>query len=102
MFVCIFQLLYSLNYYKGDERIKGFIYDLVTNTGEDGEGFRNHSGLSAPVPRGRKGKKNKEKAIAKQADDSPFAQDMAKLDFDYESILMDEGYKRHLQRHSNK
>ena len=39
------QLVYSLNYYKGDERIKGFIWDLVTPT-QDGQqkDYSGHSG----------------------------------------------------------
>ena len=103
-----FQLLYSLKYYKGDDRIKGFIWDLVTmtltNNGQE-QDFRNHSGLSAPVPRGRKGKKAKgqlpQQPGVKPATSS-YDQDIAKLDFDPETMLSDEGYKKHLQRHSNK
>ena len=50
-------------------------------------------GLSAPVPRGRKGKKAKEKKVA--------VEEGRPLDFDPEAVL-DNGYKRHLHRHSNK
>ncbi len=98
----LLQLIYSLQHYKGDERIKGFIWDLVTQSDSEDGDFRNHSGLSAPVPRGRKGKKAKEKAMGKQPEQSPFADEIAKLDFDPETILIDDGYKKHLQRHSNK
>nr|QVX32607.1 CHD6/7/8/9 [Platynereis dumerilii] len=91
-------LLYSLIYYKGDDRIKQFILDLTTAT-QGGEEFKNHSGLSAPVPRGRKGKKNKKDQKGQQ---SAIEQEIAKSGFDPENILIDEGYKKHLQRHANK
>lgn len=52
------QLLYCLQVYKGDEKIKNFIWDLITPT-EDGEVqkiSRDHSGLHNLVPRGRNAK----------------------------------------------
>uniref|UniRef100_A0A6B2EIQ7 Putative snf2 family dna-dependent atpase n=1 Tax=Phlebotomus kandelakii TaxID=1109342 RepID=A0A6B2EIQ7_9DIPT len=63
-------LLYCLKCYKGDEKIKNFIWDLITPS-EDGEEHkvsRNHSGLHNLVPRGRnakgrKGKGNKDLAV---------------------------------------
>ncbi|CAD6998899.1 unnamed protein product [Ceratitis capitata] len=51
-------LLYCLQVYKGDEKIKNFIWDLITPT-EDGEVqkiSRDHSGLHNLVPRGRNAK----------------------------------------------
>ena len=40
-----FQLVYSLKHYAGDERIKGFIYDLVTPSADGQEkDYRNHLG----------------------------------------------------------
>ena len=58
-----------------------------------------HTGLSAPVPRGRKGKKNKKEPSPKY---SAFEEELSKLDFDPETVLIDEGYKKHLKRHANK
>ena len=56
------------------------------------------SGLSAPVPRGRKGKQAKI-----QNNSSMLDQEMAnKMDIDAEQVLADEGYKKHLKRHANK
>ena len=51
-------LLFCIKYYRGDDKIKSFIFDLIAPSA-DGEGkvSKNHAGLSAPVPRGRKGKK---------------------------------------------
>ena len=50
------------------------------------------------MPRGRKGKKMKKDNSSQKA----FEEDLAKMDFDPETVIVDEGYKRHLQRHSNK
>jgi len=55
-------------------------------------------GLSAPVPRGRKGKKVKKDVVKK----AQFDEDLTKLDIDVDTILIDEGYKKHLKRQSNK
>lgn len=53
-----FQLLYCLKCYKGDEKIKNFIWDLIApvTEGEESATFRNHSGLHNLVPRGRNAK----------------------------------------------
>lgn len=53
-----FQLLYCLQVYKGDEKIKTFIWDLITpsETGEENVIARDHSGLHNLVPRGRNAK----------------------------------------------
>merc|ERR1719509_668787 len=51
-------LLYSLHTYQGDENIKTFVWELITPREHGGGKVQgSHSGLSAPVPRGRKGKK---------------------------------------------
>lgn len=60
--------------------------------------FDINAGLSAPVPRGRKGKKVKKDVLKK----AQFDEDLTKLDIDVDSILIDEGYKKHLKRQSNK
>ncbi|KAL3860710.1 hypothetical protein ACJMK2_010796 [Sinanodonta woodiana] len=90
-------MIYSLQFYKGDDRIKEFIWDLVSPK-NDGT-LKNHLGLSAPVPRGRKGKKAKKETRSFNA-----AEELEKagFDFDPEAILKDKGYRRHIQRHSNK
>ncbi len=56
------------------------------------------TGLSAPVPRGRKGRKKP----AKEEVEDEFAAELAKLDINPEQILVDNGYKKHLKRHANK
>lgn len=57
-FNLIFQLLFCLQRYQGDEKIKTFIWDLIKprGIGEDSMVARNHSGLHNLVPRGRNAK----------------------------------------------
>ena len=59
-------LLYCSKCYNGDERIKSFIWDLITPPNELGkvgaggdveDRMSNHMGLNNPVPRGRRRKK---------------------------------------------
>ncbi|XP_052817121.1 chromodomain-helicase-DNA-binding protein 8-like isoform X4 [Mya arenaria] len=90
-------LLYGLQYYKGDERIKEFISDLIAQEKEGG--LRNHSGLSAPVPRGRKGKKAKDQESHFDANEEI---EKAGIKMDRDIIYNKNAYKRHIGRHSNK
>uniref|UniRef100_A0A672SMP1 Chromodomain helicase DNA binding protein 7 n=1 Tax=Sinocyclocheilus grahami TaxID=75366 RepID=A0A672SMP1_SINGR len=96
--ICRALLAYCLLHYRGDENIKSFIWDLITPT-EDGQSrtLTNHSGLSAPVPRGRKGKKGKPQAVQTHM---PQADWLA--DCNPELLLQEDSYKRHLKHHCNK
>jgi len=100
------QLLFSLQHYAGDDKIKMFIYDLISPAVDGREkDCKNHTGLSAPVPRGRKGKKggaNKKVESLPPLKKSSFVGDMTKLNINPEVILSDSGYRKHLRRHSNK
>ncbi len=60
--------------------------------------MQKHDGLAAPVPRGRKGRRGK--AEPKPVDTVEL--DYSILDFDPASVLPDDGYKKHLERHNNK
>jgi hypothetical protein len=93
-------LLYCLNTYRGDEKIKSFIWDLITPSeyGGSEKVGKNHSGLSGPVPRGRKGKKAAQASAAKGGGDAGWIADPK---YDAESHL-EKGYRKHLDRHSNK
>uniref|UniRef100_A0A9J8CBC9 Chromodomain helicase DNA binding protein 7 n=1 Tax=Cyprinus carpio carpio TaxID=630221 RepID=A0A9J8CBC9_CYPCA len=96
--ICRALLAYCLLHYRGDENIKSFIWDLITPT-EDGQSrtLTNHSGLSAPVPRGRKGKKGKPQAVQTRM---PQADWLA--DCNPDILLQEDSYKRHLKHHCNK
>ncbi|XP_059022363.1 chromodomain-helicase-DNA-binding protein 7 isoform X5 [Mustela lutreola] len=96
--ICRTILVYCLNHYKGDENIKSFIWDLITPTA-DGQtrALVNHSGLSAPVPRGRKGKKVKAQST------HPVVQDADWLaDCNPDALFQEDSYKKHLKHHCNK
>ncbi|MEE6517944.1 hypothetical protein FKM82_028565, partial [Ascaphus truei] len=95
--ICRTILVYCLLHYRGDENIKSFIWDLITPS-ENGKTkqLQNHSGLSIPVPRGRKGKKVK----------SQTSFDIHKADwirkYNPDTLFQDEGYKKHLKHQCNK
>ncbi|XP_059368476.1 chromodomain-helicase-DNA-binding protein 9-like isoform X5 [Carassius carassius] len=96
--ICRALLAYCLVHYRGDDKIKSFMWDLIAPT-EDGrtKELQNHLGLSTPVPRGRKGKKMKTQS-------SSF--DIQKAEWirkhNPEHMLSDDGYKKHLKHHCNK
>ncbi|XP_072271278.1 chromodomain-helicase-DNA-binding protein 8 isoform X1 [Pyxicephalus adspersus] len=95
--ICRAILVYCLLHYRGDENIKSFIWDLISPA-ENGKTkqLQNHSGLSIPVPRGRKGKKVK----------SQSSFDIHKADwirkYNPDTLFQDEGYKKHLKHQCNK
>lgn len=125
--ICRALLAYCLLHYRGDENIKSFIWDLITPTEDgQSRTLTNHSGrtlqpqnctttflhsplnvlndgifvvsgLSAPVPRGRKGKKGKPQAAQTHM---PQADWLA--DCNPDILLQEDSYKRHLKHHCNK
>ncbi|XP_053604849.1 chromodomain-helicase-DNA-binding protein 8 isoform X2 [Plodia interpunctella] len=99
-------VLYCLRHYKGDEKIRNFIWDLIEPC-ENGEVTisRNHSGLHNPVPRGRNAKKkNKPKDVPKLSDTQKWedVNHWSSIEkYDCEAYL-ESSYKKHLFRHANK
>jgi len=59
------------------------------------------SGLSAPVPRGRKGRRGGKK-IEVTPRKTLFSADLSKVDIKPNIILADSGYRKHLERHAIK
>ncbi|XP_042563774.1 chromodomain-helicase-DNA-binding protein 6 isoform X2 [Clupea harengus] len=96
--MCRALLVYCVRHYKGDDKIKSFIWDLITPT-KDGqnEALQNHSGLSAPVPRGRKGKKLKNQLCLPELNNADWL-----VHCNPEVVLQDDSYKKHLKQHCNK
>ncbi|KAM4613254.1 chromodomain-helicase-DNA-binding protein 6 isoform 2-T3 [Polymixia lowei] len=96
--VCRALLVYCLRHYKGDDKIKSFIWDLITPSkeGQD-QALLNHSGLSAPVPRGRKGKKLKNQLNVTEVKNADWL-----VHCNPEVVLQDDSYKKHLKQHCNK
>ncbi|XP_057666138.1 chromodomain-helicase-DNA-binding protein 7 isoform X2 [Diorhabda carinulata] len=100
-------LLYCLRFYRGDEKIRSFIWDLIAPS-ENGEQkiSKNHHGLKDPVPRGIRNKhKKKDKGILTKDLRHPAITDPnhwskhEKYDGD---IFLESNYKKHLGRHANK
>ncbi|XP_026860783.2 chromodomain-helicase-DNA-binding protein 6 isoform X1 [Electrophorus electricus] len=96
--LCRALLAYCVRHYKGDDKIKSFIWDLITPT-KDGhnQALQNHSGLSAPVPRGRKGKKLKNQLSPPELKNADWL-----VHCNPEVVLQDDSYKKHLKQHCNK
>uniref|UniRef100_A0A671KD87 Chromodomain-helicase-DNA-binding protein 6-like n=1 Tax=Sinocyclocheilus anshuiensis TaxID=1608454 RepID=A0A671KD87_9TELE len=96
--LCRALLVYCVCHYKGDDKIKSFIWDLITPT-KDGhnQALQNHSGLSAPVPRGRKGKKLKNQLSPPELKNADWL-----VHCNPEVVLQDDSYKKHLKQHCNK
>ncbi|XP_068598106.1 chromodomain-helicase-DNA-binding protein 6 [Brachionichthys hirsutus] len=96
--ICRALLVYCLRHYKGDDKIKSFIWDLISPTkdGQD-QALLNHSGLSAPVPRGRKGKRLKSQLHVPEVKNVDWL-----AHCNPEAVLKDESYKKHLKQHCNK
>ncbi len=92
-------ILYCLNTYRGDDKIKSFIWDLITPKEHGGREkvSKNHSGLAGPVPRGRKGKKGK----GGGRDPTESIGWVSEDKYDMEMFL-DRGYRKHLDRHGTK
>ena len=89
-------LLFSIQNYKGDEKIKSFIFELISPVDENDP---NKGRNSSPTPsRGRKGRKPK-KTVAEELTTADWP---TKDEFNPEVLLTDEQYRKHLNRHSNK
>ncbi|XP_060775157.1 chromodomain-helicase-DNA-binding protein 6 isoform X5 [Neoarius graeffei] len=96
--LCRALLAYCVRHYRGDDKIKSFIWDLITPT-KDGhnQALHNHSGLSVPVPRGRKGKKLKNQLSPPELKNADWL-----VHCNPEVVLHDDSYKKHLKQHCNK
>ncbi|KAF4089766.1 hypothetical protein AMELA_G00070590 [Ameiurus melas] len=95
--ICRVILVFCLLHYRGDENIKSFIWELITpENGQEPNTLLNHSGLSIPVPRGRKGKRVK----AQSSFDVQKAEWIRKYNPD--TLLLDDSYRKHLKHQCNK
>ncbi|XP_066536668.1 chromodomain-helicase-DNA-binding protein 8 [Hoplias malabaricus] len=96
--ICRVILVFCLLHYRGDENIKSFIWELITppENGQEPHTLLNHSGLSIPVPRGRKGKRVK----AQSSFDIQKVEWIRKYNPD--TLLLDDSYRKHLKHQCNK
>ncbi|XP_056247356.1 chromodomain-helicase-DNA-binding protein 8 isoform X4 [Seriola aureovittata] len=96
--ICRVILVFCLLHYRGDENIKSFIWELITppENGREPTTLLNHSGLSIPVPRGRKGKRVKAQSTF----------DVQKVEwirkYNPDTLLLDDSYRKHLKHQCNK
>ncbi|XP_060900017.1 chromodomain-helicase-DNA-binding protein 8 [Labrus mixtus] len=96
--ICRVILVFCLLHYRGDENIKSFIWELITppENGRQPQTLLNHSGLSIPVPRGRKGKRVKAQSTF----------DVQKVEwirkYNPDTLLLDDSYRKHLKHQCNK
>lgn len=101
-------LLYCLRYYRGDEKIRSFIWDLITPL-ENGEKVKNVSvGTNARNSRQKKkggggrvreGRETRGSIINGGPSDPNHWSNAEKYDGD---IFLESNYRKHLSRHANK
>lgn len=93
-------LLFSLQNYKGDEKVKSFILDLITPPSERGDIDSNKS-LQDDY-KSRRSKKNKG-VVTKTIGEELETLDWAKSEkYNPDIQIIDETYRKHLLRHANK
>ena len=98
-------LLFSLQNYHGDDNIKQFILDLIDPAKAKDLSqidFKNHYGLAAPVPRGRKGKKNDGSECENNNNSNAITLPDVEWARNADELLADENYKKHLIRQANR
>lgn len=98
---------FALKNYHGDETIRQFILDLVDPSKSNFDALKNHEGLAAPIPRGRKSRKNGEEAESGAGEKESEEATVGSIwDLDWakniEDSLGDENYKKHLLRQANR
>lgn len=89
-------LLFSLRNYKGDEKIKSFIFDLITPMDQ---AAAKSPGSTSPTGRSRKNRKASRKTVAEELTSSDWAASDA---YNPDTLLVDEQYRKHLSKQMNK
>lgn len=102
-------ILYCLRFFRGDEKIRGFIWDLITPL-ENGEKIKTMSGNQAS--NGNKNKQKKKSRVRETRGSSSSSSNNNILPIDpshwsnsekYDGdIFLESTYKKHLGRHANK
>lgn len=102
------QTLYCLRFYRGDDKIRSFIWELITpREVEDAKSAQANS----PKPIGSKRKRRlRESSLATGATTGKVSESQAAKDIDHWSredkydgdIFLENTYRKHLSRHANK
>lgn len=99
-------LVYCLHHYKGDEKVKCFIRDLVkASVTRERLPSEERDATYTPLPLTGKTKTRNKKGKSSNKNKSAIALLEVGSEWrtcDPESIILDEGYKKHLQHHCNK
>lgn len=101
-------LIYCLHHYHGDDKVKAFIRDIIkASVSRDKSSLDDRDKTYSPIstPSKSKGKGKKGKNSTKNTNKSAIAVLEVGLDWktiDPETIVLDNGYKKHLQHHCNK
>ncbi|KAK3733995.1 hypothetical protein QZH41_009861 [Actinostola sp. cb2023] len=101
-------LVYCLHHYHGDDKVKSFIRDIIKasilrDKGSHDDRDKTYSPITTPSKGKGRGKKGKN--TTKNSNKSAIALIEVGLDWrsmDAETIVLDNGYKKHLQHHCNK
>lgn len=100
-------LVYCLHHYHGDDKVKSFIRDIVkTSVSKDKISLDDRDKTYSPISTPSKGKgRGKKGKNSKNVNKSAIALVEIGADWktiDPETIVLDNGYKKHLQHHCNK
>uniref|UniRef100_A0A0A9YRD7 Chromodomain-helicase-DNA-binding protein 6 n=1 Tax=Lygus hesperus TaxID=30085 RepID=A0A0A9YRD7_LYGHE len=90
-------VLYCLRFYRGDDKIRTFIWDLITPPEFDS---RNHTvipGSTQGIPRGRKATRK-----LKHCEGMDFSDHWSRHEKFDGDIFLESNYRKHLSRHANK
>ncbi|KAL9976050.1 hypothetical protein ACROYT_G013284 [Oculina patagonica] len=99
-------LVYCLHHYKGDEKVKGFIRDLIkASATRERLPSEERDATYTPLPLTGKTKTRNKKGKTSNKNKSAIALFEVSSEWrtcDPETLILDEGYKKHLQHHCNK
>jgi chromodomain-helicase-DNA-binding protein 7 len=92
-------LLHCVNNFRGDEKVKSFVADLICPHENANSITRNHSGLANPVSRGGRKSKKKDKPLRPEKNEY---EDWMKDDKFETELHLDPAFIKHLSKNSNK
>ena len=99
-------LVYCLHHYKGDEKVKGFMRDLIkASATRERLPSEERDATYTPLPGAGKTKTRNKKGKTSNKNKSAIALLEVSSEWrtcDPETLILDEGYKKHLQHHCNK
>lgn len=99
-------LVYCLHHYRGDEKVKGFIRDLIkASATRERLPSEERDATYMPLPSSGKGRGRNKKGKTSNKNKSAIALLEVGSEWrtcDPETLILDEGYKKHLQHHCNK